>query len=83
MRFRSLSRKLALAIPLNLFLGVLVFGLTPLAVACAILCGFAGAWMAYAFEAAFDGPFPARETRFAPPQDSRTAKSVSFQHRHA
>ena len=83
MRSRSISRKLALALPLNLLLAVVVFGATPLVLACAVLCGLAGAWMAYAFEAAFDGPAAPAETRYRSEQDPREPQGVSFQHRHA
>jgi len=83
MRSRSLSRKLALALPLNILLALLVFGVTPLVLACAVLCGLAGAWMAYAFEAVFDGPGAAAEPRFSTKEDGHEPQGVSFQHRHA
>jgi hypothetical protein len=82
MRVRSLSRKLALALPLNVAMALLVFGATPLVLTCAVLCGLAGAWMAYAFEAAFDGPVPAAEPRHSQ-EDARQPQGVPFQHRHA
>lgn len=81
MRSRSISRKLALALPLNVALALLVFGATPLVLACAMLCGFAGAWMAYAFEAVFDSPAAAGPRPSQ--QDAREPQGVSFQHRHA
>lgn len=77
----SLFGKMVLAIPLNLLLAVLVFGATPATIAGGILCGAAGAWMAYLFQTVFDPP--GRCVRPAPAPKLRPDQAAAFRHRHA
>ena|SRR5437764_12951107 len=83
MRSRSFLGKLALSLPLNLLLGLIVFGASPMVVAVSLVCGIAGAWMAYAFDAAFEASPVGASQQFVSPPAREPADPTAFRHRHA